>query len=124
MSDRDIVRPRFNRAGEKMTFHIDHIVEYQLQGDDETENYWMLRGFENSSSGSTLKAAIAAVRAESDKKRKEDKQPATARIFFKNPVLDGNAEDTIYWRKSEIKKGDHIAAYEKHRDSLKKQLKE
>lgn len=124
MSDRDIVRPRFNRAGEKMTFHIDHIVEYQLQGDDETENYWMLRGSENSSSGSTLKAAIAAVRAESDKKRKEDGQPATARIFFKNPVLDGNAEDTIYWRKSEIKKGDHIAAYEKHRDSLKKQLKE
>jgi len=103
MSEQDILRPTFNRDGKPTNFHIDHIVEYQLEGVDEPENYWMLRGSENSSSGGIIQSRIARI-------REQEKFP-NGRLVIKKPVITGSADPSIYWKREEVENGKHIEVY-------------
>ena len=53
-----MVIPFFDRKGKLRSFHVDHVVEYQLGGKDEVGNYELLEAQANMSSGGRVSAQI------------------------------------------------------------------
>src|SRR5262249_3206139 len=51
-------RPKWDDSGTRGEFQVDHIVELQLGGKDELENYQLLEAKANQSSGSSIKVSI------------------------------------------------------------------
>lgn len=111
-------KPNWDRQGNFSYLHIDHIVEYQIGGQDAFDNYELLQGKANISSGSSLmhertrrrKKALEALDIDYTKKVQSQ---LDNHYIFKFTDYDWNlgvkkGDGDAYWSSDEILKGAHL----------------
>ena len=111
-------RPVWRANGEPASFHVDHQVEYQLGGEDDIDNMWLLDGSINSSSGTRIDSELettvgAFVTAVQDKVLSPPANLAAARTDYRIEIDDvtgglGSYEVNRlqqYYTESDIKQG-------------------
>ncbi len=116
-------RPVWRGGGEPASFHVDHQVEYQLGGEDDIDNMWLLDGGINSSSGTRIDTELettvgAFVTAVQDKVLAPPANLAAARSEYRIEIDDvtgglGSYEVNRlqqYYTESDIKQGRQLDA--------------
>lgn len=116
-------RPVWRGAGEPASFHVDHQVEYQLGGEDDIDNMWLLDGSINSSSGTRIDTELestvgAFVTAVQDKVLDPPANLTSARSEYRIEIDDvtgglGSYEVNRlqqYYTESDIKQGRQLDA--------------
>ncbi|WP_374537340.1 eCIS core domain-containing protein [Chitinimonas taiwanensis] len=110
-------RPLWNKQGQTRAFHVDHVVELQLNGTNDIANMELLEAGANTSSGGSVRAGIiAAIDAwllEHGEQLPEDERSAEAikrkyQVNFSDFSASGEPATADAWSKEEIDRGDHI----------------
>ena len=107
-------------AHQAKTFHVDHIQELQIGGENSIENMWLLEGDTNIKSGAQirgniqkqvrkfLKAAEPTLQEPPTYEQVREKYTVTWKDVKKNGGK--RPSDAKYWEKTEIEQGAHQAA--------------
>lgn len=109
----NVKRPLWNRDGHFQTFHVDHIVELQVNGEDNIDNMELLAAGPNQASGRDIRSHLEAdITTWKAAHPEETRTVARIKRYYKISFSGVNGAyapaDADYWRKAEIDRGDQL----------------
>lgn len=109
----NVKRPLWNRDGHFQTFHVDHIVELQVNGEDNIDNMELLAAGPNQASGRDIRSHLEAdITTWKAAHPEEARTVARIKRYYKINFSGVNGAyapaDADYWRKAEIDRGDQL----------------
>jgi hypothetical protein len=105
-----VKRPLWNRDGQFQTFHVDHIVELQVNGEDHIDNMELLAAGPNQASGRDIRSHLETdittwKTAHPTETRTVPRIKRYYRINFSSVTGAYAPAEADYWRKTEIDQG-------------------
>ena len=117
----NLFRPTYNRGGTTMYYHVDHIVELQLNGTNAIDNMELLHGPPNTQSGDKIQTEIVSkvnsflrhLKGDPAYAPREDSVGAIKRdydlVFQEARTGDAiSVSEAQRWKKEEIEQGAHL----------------